>query len=65
MERKFDNEKYGMSVVTEMEYTMKTFEEKKMMKYLDGEEAKSTLKKKRLELALTRYMVRKEKLRKT
>ena len=65
MEREFDNEKDGMCVVTEMEYTMKKFEEKNMMEYLDEEEAKFTLKKKRLESALTRYMSRKEKLRKT
>ena len=36
-----------------MEDPMKTFEEEYTPKYLDGEESKSTLKNKRLELALT------------
>ena len=51
-----------MCVVTYTEDPMKTFEEKNMPGDLYEEESKSILKKKRIELALTRYMDREEKL---
>ena len=62
-DRNIDNEKYVMCVVIYMEYPMKMFEEDNMQKYLDEEEARSILKKKRLELALTRYIYREEKIK--
>ena len=64
MERNIDNVKDVMYVVTDMEYPMKTFEEYKMPKYIDEDESKSILKKKRLELALMRYMDIEEKINK-
>ena len=51
-ERNIDNAKGVMCVVTDMEDPIKTFEEDIILKYLDEYEAKSILKKKRLELAL-------------
>ena len=58
MERKFDNTKGVMYVITDMEDTLKQFEEKNMMGYLYEEEENFNLKKKKLELALTKYMDR-------
>ena len=52
-----------MCVVTEMNNTMKFVEEKNMRKYLDQDEAKSILNKKRLELALTKYLDREDKIK--
>ena len=65
MERKFSNAKNVLCVVTYMEDMIKTFEEENMPEDLDKEEEKSILKKKILQLALTRYMDRLEKLNKT
>ena len=62
MERKFDNTKYVMCVVTEMEDPIKNFEEN-IPKYLDEDEFKSTLKNKITELALKRYMDREDKIK--
>ena len=64
MERNFDNVKDVMCVVTYIEDPMKTFEENNMLEYVDEEEAKYTLKKKIIGLALKRYIDRKEKLKK-
>ena len=58
MERKFDNTKGVMYVITDMEDTLKQFEEKNMMGYLYEEEENFNPKKKKLELALTKYMDR-------
>ena len=63
VERKFENEKYVLCVVIEMEDQIKTFEENNMPEDLDEEEAKCTLKKKILELALTRYINGEEKIK--
>ena len=46
MERKFENEKYVMCVVIDMEDQMKTFEYNNMLKYFDEGEANSILKNK-------------------
>ena len=65
VEINLDNTKDVLCVITDMEYPMIFFEEDNMSENLDKEEAKSTPKKKRLELALTRYMDREEKLEKS
>ena len=54
MERKFDNAKDVLYVVTYMEYPMKIFEWEKMPYDLDEEQDKSIPNNKRLELSLTR-----------
>ena len=46
MERKFDNTKGVMYVITDMEDTLKQFEEKNMMGYLYEEEENFNPKKK-------------------
>ena len=53
-----------MYVVSDMEDPMKMFEDSNMMEYLYEEESKSTAKEKMIDLALTRYMDREEKLKK-
>ena len=58
VQRKFDNAKYVIYVVTYMKDPMKCFEESIVKEDLDEQEANSISKKKRLELSLTRYMDR-------
>ena len=52
-----------LCVVTNMEDPMKTFEEDNMPEDLDEKESKSILKKKIIELPLTRYMDREEQIK--
>ena len=63
MERKFDNAKDFLCVVTYMEDTMKIYGDKNIQEFLDEEESKSIMRKKRLELVLTRYRDREEKVK--
>ena len=58
VETNVDHVKDVMCVVTDMGDPMKTFEDNNILGYLDEEEENFILKKKRLELALTRYMDR-------
>ena len=55
-ERKFDNEKDMLCMVTEMEDLIKVFKEENTPENLNEDAEYSTLKKKRLYLALIRYM---------
>ena len=63
MERNIDNAKYMMCVVTDMEGTIKMFQEDNMPKDLDQDESKSILEKKRPELEITRYVDRENKIK--
>ena len=62
MERKFDNAKDVLYVVTYMEYPMKIFEWEKMPYDLDEEQDKSIPNNKRLELSLTRSVYREKNM---